>query len=128
VQFSQDARGDYAGVYHYAPVQPGYHYELRASMRTEKLISSRGAWLQVQEMAAGRSVAPSSEPMMGTNPWKEVLLQFEAGPETKLVRLTLVRPAPTLKEPSSSGLVCVSPLEWKLLGPGRLAGQAGVQP
>jgi len=128
VQFSQDARGDYTGVYHYAPVQPGYHYELRASMRTEKLISGRGAWLQVQEMAAGRSVSPSTEPMMGTNPWKEVLLQFETGPETKLVRLTLVRPAPTRKEPPSSGLVCVSPLEWKLLGPGRLAGQAGVQP
>ena len=128
VQFSQDARGDYADVYHFVPVLPGYHYELRGSMRTEKLISGRGAWLQVQEVAAGRSVAPITEPMIGTNPWKEVLLQFETGPETKLVRLLLVRPAPTLKEPPSSGLVCVSPLEWKLLGPGRMAGQAGVQP
>ncbi|MBI3484629.1 MAG: tetratricopeptide repeat protein [Acidobacteria bacterium] len=128
VQFSQDARGDYAGVYHYAAVQPAHHYELRASMRTDKLISNSGAWLQVQEMAPGRGVTPSTEPLMGTNPWKEVLLQMETGPETKLVRLALVRPAPTLKEPPSSGLVCVSPLEWKPLGPGRQAGPTGAQP
>lgn len=125
VQFSQDARGDYAGIYHFAPVQPGYHYELRGAMRTEKLVSSSGAWLQVQEIAPGRGVTPSTEPLVGTTPWKEVLLQLETGPETKLVRLTLVRPAPTQKEPPSSGLVCVAPLEWKPLGPGRPAGAAG---
>ena len=119
VQFSQDARGEYTGVFHYAPVQPGYHYELRGAMRTEKLVSSRGAWLQVQEMAPGRGVTPSTEPLVGTSPWKEVLLHLETGPETKLMRLTLVRPAPTLKEPPSSGMVCVAPLEWKPLGPGR---------
>ncbi|MBI3663850.1 MAG: hypothetical protein HY234_12480 [Acidobacteria bacterium] len=127
VQFAQDARGDYAGVFHFAPVQPAYHYELHATMRAEKLISSAGAWLQVQEMAPGRSVTPATEPLMGTNPWKEVSLQFETGPETKLVRLALVRPAPTLKEPPASGLVCVAPLEWKPLGPGRQANGAGAQ-
>ncbi|MCL5287198.1 MAG: hypothetical protein M1453_04290 [Acidobacteria bacterium] len=127
VQFSQDAREDYAGVYHYAVVQPGHHYELRASMRSEKLISSSGARLQVQELAPGRSVAPATEPLLGTNPWKEVLLQFETGPETKLVRLSLVRPAPSLKEPPSSGQVCLSPLDWKLLGPGRMASLPGEQ-
>ena len=125
VQFSQDAREDYSGVYHFATVQPAYHYEMRAAMRTEKLISSAGAWLQVQEMAPGRGVTPATEPLLGTNPWKEVSLQFETGPETKLVRLMLMRPAPTLKEPPASGLVCVAPLEWKPLGPGHTLGQAG---
>ncbi len=135
VQFSQDARENYAGVYHYAMVQPAYHYEMRAMMRTEKLISNTGAWLQVQEMAPGRGVTPATEPLIGTSPWKEVSLQFETGPETKLVRLTLTRPAPTLKEPPASGLVCIAPLEWKPLGPGRQisaapparSGQAGAQ-
>jgi hypothetical protein len=136
VQFSKDARGDYDGIFHYVPVQPAYHYELRTSMRSERLVSSSGAWLQVQEMATGRSVTPSTDPLMGTNPWKEVLLQLETGPQTKLVRLTLMRSAPSLKEPPSSGLVCVAPLDWKPLGPARQvgaapaksSGQAGAQP
>jgi tetratricopeptide (TPR) repeat protein len=127
VQFSQDARGDYAGVFHFVPVKPATQYELRASMRTDKLVSSSGAWLQVQELAPGRSVTPSTDPLMGTNAWKEVLLQFETGPETKLARLTLVRPAPSLKEPPASGLVCVAPLEWKSLGPARQTGATGAQ-
>ncbi len=127
VQFSQDAREDYAGVYHFALVQPTYHYELRAAMRTDRLISNTGAWLEVQELAPGRGVTPSTEPLIGTNPWKEVSIQFETGPETKLVRLLLRRPAPTLKEQPSSGLVCVAPLEWKPLGPGRQTGVAGAQ-
>lgn len=127
VQFSQDARAEYAGVYHFAVVQPAYRYEMRAAMRTERLISSTGAWLLVQEMAPGRGVTPSTEPLLGTNPWREVTLQFETGPETKLVRLMLMRPAPALKEPSGSGLVCIAPLEWKPLGPGRPVGAAGAQ-
>ncbi len=124
VQFPQDAREYYTGVYHFAAVQPSYRYEMRGMMRTEKLISSTGAWMQVQEMAPGRGVTPSTEPLLGTNPWREVSLQFETGPETKLVRLTLVRPAPSQKEPPAGGLVCIAPLEWKPLGPGRAMPQA----
>jgi hypothetical protein len=119
VQFSQDAREPYTGVYHYVAVQPSYRYELRGAMRTEKLISSTGAWLQIKELAPGRSVTPGTEPLLGTNPWRDVSLQFETGPETKLVRLSLVRPAPLPNEPPASGQVCVAPLEWKLSGPGR---------
>ena len=119
VQFAQNARSEYFGVYHFVPVQPAFHYELRASLRADRLISSSGALLQVQEIAPGRGVTPTTESIMGTNPWREVLLHFETGPETKLVRLTLVRPAPSPKEEPASGLVCVSALEWKALGPAR---------
>jgi tetratricopeptide (TPR) repeat protein len=125
VQFSEDARSEYAGVLHYVPVEPSYHYALNTSMRTEKLVSHTGAWLQVQEAAPGRAITPSTDPVMGSTPWKNVALQFETGPETRLVRLVLVRPAATTNEPPAGGLVCIAPVEWKALGPGRRVAPGG---
>lgn len=117
-QFTQDARGDYAHISHFLPVEPSYHYSLRGALRSERLYSRSGAYLRLRDYFSS-GVSRHTEPITGTNGWKEFALHIETGPQTRLLQLVVVRPAPPDKEEPTSSLLCIGGLKWEPLGPAR---------
>ncbi|GEM_PF-5515231 len=118
VQFSESARAGYAHVRHWIPVEPNAHYSLRGALRSEKLYSRAGAFLEVADAAPGRP--PSrSDSVTGTSNWREILVRVETGAASRLAQLALVRPGTAPGEEPASGLVCVADLKWQKLGPAR---------
>lgn len=120
VQFSEEARATYAHVQHYIPVRPGHYYALQASMRSERLASRTGAYLQILDPFSGGAGA-RTDAITGTGGWRDVVISVESGPETQLLRLDLVRPAPPVAEEAASGMVCIAGLRWAELGPAKAA-------
>lgn len=122
LQFAPNARTSYANLTHYVSVEPNHHYTLRGWMRSEKLVSRTGAYLEIHELAPARPERPASVPIIGTSNWTEFVLRFTAGPQTNLIQLALLRPGSAPGEEASSGLVCLANIDWKDLGSTEPAG------
>lgn len=119
VQFTDDARADFANVMRYLPVEPSARYRLRTVVRSDRLNSRAGAFLEVQEQIAAsstiRRLPVRSDSWNGTTHWRPLSLEFATGPETRLVQLALRRPAPRTDEPPAAGAVCLASFELKTL-------------
>jgi len=118
IQLSDEARATYSHVQHYVPVRPRYFYALQASMRSERLASRTGAFLQILDPFSGQA-GVRTDAVTGTGGWRDVMVSVETGPETRVLRLDLVRPAPPVAEEAASGMVCMAGLRWTELGPAK---------
>jgi hypothetical protein len=116
VQFNPEARENYAHIVHYLPVQPDYHYSLRAAMRSDRLAARAGAFLQISDPLRS-SISARTDAVTGSNGWRDVLAAIQTGPDTRMLAIRLARPAPVVAEEPGSGLVCIARLEWSELGP-----------
>jgi hypothetical protein len=116
VQFGEQARGEYAHLSHWIPVEPRTHYALHASLRSEKLASRGGAFLQVMDLDGGR-VTSRTDSVTGTSSWREVMTRIESGPTSRLLQVTLMRPAAASADETGTGFVCMADLRWQKLGP-----------
>ena len=125
VEFSQNARAGFAHVTHAVPVEPDTYYNLHGFLRTDRLSSRGGAYLQAFEIQPRRGLIATTVPVMGTGGWQEVSLRLETSHETRLVQLALVRPGVGPGEAAASGQVCAAAIEWKSLGQVKSAGAAG---
>lgn len=119
VQFTEGARADYAHVFHYVPVEPNSYYNLRATMRSDRLFSRAGAFLEVFDF--GSKQVTRSDSVTGTSAWKNVAMPIATGAETRLLRVALRRPAPGSGEEPAIGLTCMAGLKWESLGAGQSA-------
>ncbi len=120
VQFADGARADFAHLMHLIPVQPDTIYSLHGQLKTNRLVSRSGAYLEAVEVQPRPQAGVTTLPLMGSSSWEDVALRLTTSPQAQLVRLTLNRPAPIASEPPASGLVCIANLEWKALGPAAL--------
>jgi tetratricopeptide (TPR) repeat protein len=89
IQFDTDSIPD-AGVYQLIPVEPATRYTLRGYMRSEELESANGVRLGVTDYYANSSLTMAEE-IIGSTSWKEVSGEFTTGPDTRLVRVSIVR-------------------------------------
>jgi hypothetical protein len=119
VQFDPEARAPYAHIVHYVPVQPSFHYSLRAAMRSDRLAARAGAFLHISDPVRP-SLAARTDSITGSGNWRDVLVTLETGPETRLLAVRLLRPAPVVAEEPGSGLVCIARMQWSELGPKKL--------
>jgi tetratricopeptide (TPR) repeat protein len=133
VEFSADARTEYANMLRYVAVEPETEYLLLAFVRSDRLVSRQGAHLQVLEVAS-RGAPPKtpvyarSESWSGTNRWKEVAFRFATGPQTRMLTMQLRRPGALPNEPPASGLTCLSAVEWRMVGPASRTASAAARP
>lgn len=89
LQFDADSIAD-AGVYELIPVEPVSRYKLRGYMHSEELESANGVRLAVADYYVG-SVLSSAEEILGSTSWREVTADFATGPDTRLVKISVVR-------------------------------------
>jgi tetratricopeptide (TPR) repeat protein len=125
VEFAEGARDWFAHVTHVVPVEPDTYYTLHGFLRTNRLSSRGGAYLQAYELKPRPGQIVSTVPVRGTGGWQEVSLRLETGRDTRLVQLTLVRPGAAPGEAPATGRVCAAGIEWKSLGQVKTAGRAG---
>lgn len=79
-------------VYQLVPVAPGQAYELSAYVRSANITSDSGPRLRVVDPACPACLNASSSATVGTTPWHKVVLNFQTGPQTRLLRLSVWRP------------------------------------
>lgn len=125
VEFAEGARAAFAHVTHAVPVEPDTFYSLHGFLRTNRLSSRGGAYLQATETQPRRGKTVTTVPVMGTGGWQEVSLRLETGHDTRLVQLALVRPGVAPNEAAATGQVCVAGFEWKSLGQVKTSSAAG---
>src|SRR5712692_1797288 len=116
VEFAEGARDWFAHVTHVVPVEPDTYYTLHGFLRTNRLSSRGGAYLQAYEVKPRPGQNVSTIPVRGTGGWQEVSLRLETGRDTRLVQLALVRPGVAPGEAPATGQVCAAGIEWKSLG------------
>jgi hypothetical protein len=118
VDFSDQARAEFANISHPVLVEPGERYLLTAKLRVRHVATRSGAFLAVRGMEAGRVVA-TSDHVVGSTGWEEVSTEFAAGPATQIAQLVVVRPGVGPQEPAANGQVCLAAVAWKRLNAGR---------
>jgi hypothetical protein len=125
VEFSEGARIGFAHVTHAVPVEPDTYYNLHGFLRTNRISSRGGAYLQAMEIQPKLGRMATTVPVIGTGGWQEVSLRLETGPDTRLVQLALVRPGVAPSEAPATGQVCAAALEWKALGQAKASRASG---
>jgi hypothetical protein len=78
-------------VYQLVPVVPGHAYELRAHVRSDDITSDSGPRLRVLDPACPACLNVSTRTTVGTMPWHLLTLNFTAGADTRVVRLSIWR-------------------------------------
>ncbi len=65
---------DFHHVYQVVPVKPGREYRLRAYLKTKGITTKSGIKIEVSGIGFGFQI--SSEPLIGDNEWREMVLSF----------------------------------------------------
>jgi len=87
-----------AGIQQFVPVDPGAHYSFRGFMRSENIQTSSGPRFGIYDAYDNTEYALSDD-MLESNVWRRQELQFQAGPNTHLVIIKVVR------EPANSRII-----------------------
>ncbi len=110
VQFGDDSRSAYEHIGHAIPVEPNSTYVLKASLRSDQLISRSGAALVLR--GSDNSEMARTDSVMGTTAWREVTTIVKTGDQARLLWLRFSRPAPAKNEDPARGLACFSDVRW----------------
>jgi hypothetical protein len=89
LQFDGDGISD-AGIYELVPVKPGTRYALRGFTHSEELESANGARLVVTDYYANKNLMLGEE-IFGSTSWRETSGEFTTGPETRMLKVSVVR-------------------------------------
>jgi len=79
-----------AGISQFIPVKPGTEYEFSAEFKAEELESASGPRFLIADAYTDASYVLTDD-VIGTNPWRLQQARFQAGPNTNLVWLKIVR-------------------------------------
>jgi hypothetical protein len=91
MDFTVSRNEEYMPLYQLVPVASNQAYLLTAYVRSQEITSDSGPRLQVLDTVHPRGPNVVSETTVGTTPWHQISLRFCAGPETKLVSLSVIR-------------------------------------
>jgi Flp pilus assembly protein TadD len=91
MEFTVSRNDQYMPLYQLVPVAPNQVYLVTAYVRSQDITSDSGPRMQVQDPFHSKGPNVMSETTVGTTPWHQISLRFCAGPETKLVSLSVIR-------------------------------------
>ena len=87
--FSGPAFSD-SGVSQYVPVEPNVRYRLSSFVKSEDIVSASGPRIVVQDYYNNQVLA-STEDLLSTSGWRQLVADFAAGPETRLIAIKVMR-------------------------------------
>lgn len=91
IRFSGENNLRYRHFYQYVVVEPNRRYRFRAWLSTEGITTESGPRLEVADVYDGGRVLERSPSTVGTTDWAPEELEFVTGPETRLLRVGIVR-------------------------------------
>jgi hypothetical protein len=77
------------GLQQFVPVEPGKEYEFSAFYRAEEILAAEGLRFSVTDAYDNSSYVRTPD-VVGSTPWRQVMERFTPGPNTHLVRLSIV--------------------------------------
>jgi hypothetical protein len=90
--FNGKANINFGHVYQYVRVEPNRKYRLQGYLKTEGITTDSGPRLRVVDAYDSARLLQFSESYTGTTPgWNQVTMEFQAGPTTEIVVVSLVR-------------------------------------
>ena len=79
-----------SGFPQYVPVEPNVRYHLSSFVKSEDIVSASGPRIVVQDYYNSQVLA-STEDLLSTSGWRELVADFAAGPETRLIAIKVMR-------------------------------------
>ena len=94
LEFTGDRNQEYEPMFEVVPVRPGHSYTLSAFVRGQAITSDTGPQLRVRDLACSSTpcLDVSTPGVTSTTPWHAVTLSFNAGADTRFVRVSIWRP------------------------------------
>lgn len=86
----QDFPGSDAGVSQLVPVKPNTRYEFSAYRKGDSVLTTSGPRLVLTDHYSGE-VQMMTEDLLGSTAWRQDRKEFTTGPETRLLRLRVLR-------------------------------------
>ena len=90
IQLVYSGSGSDAGLFQYIAAKPNMKYRLSAWVKSVKLDTANGPSVAIID-GYGNEVYGVTQETVGTTGWHRVETEFETGPETKLLILTILR-------------------------------------
>ncbi|MFQ5723306.1 MAG: tetratricopeptide repeat protein, partial [Terriglobia bacterium] len=90
IRFVGDENLDYRHFFQYVLVEPNRRYRFQAWMSTEEITTESGPRLEVAELGRGGGVERSPG-LVGSNDWVLEQVELTTGPQTRLLRVGIVR-------------------------------------
>ena len=100
----------YSHVLQFVPVEPDSLYRFTGYVRAEGITSDSGPRFQIADAHNTARLSVSTEGVVGTLGWSPLQLQFQTGPETRLLLIQVVRPPSRLLDGRISGTVWIDRL------------------
>ena len=88
--FGGQTNVDYHGVWEDAVLTPG-QWQLRAFLKLDGITTDQGVSIRVFDVEQPSRLDVRADSKTGTEAWNQVARAFAVGPETKLVRVEVVR-------------------------------------
>ena len=110
LSFGGQENVDYHGVYEDVVVTPG-KWRLRAFLKLEGITTDQGISVRVYDPAQPARLDTRTEPRTGTTTWTEVEQAFSVAPETKLIRVEIMRGTSRKIDSKIAGRVWVDSLD-----------------
>ena len=100
------------------PVEPNTQYRFRGWMRAEQITTDTGPHFEISDFYASSPPITTGESMVGSSNWQETVLDFRTGPDTKLLRIAIVRTPSRKFDNRIQGLIWVDDLSLQLMQDG----------
>ncbi len=82
IVFNGKENVDFHHLYQFVPLKPNNEYALKAMMKTQALTTKSG--LKIEILGIGPAFYKTSEPLIGDNEWKEVVVNFRTPAQTQV--------------------------------------------
>ena len=107
--FDGKSNSDYHGVYQDAAILPG-RWSVRAFLKLDDITTDQGIALRVYDLRDPGRLDVRTEARTGTNEWAEVEREFVVDPQTKLVRVEIMRGPSSKRDNKIAGRAWVDSL------------------
>jgi len=87
IVFNGKENVDFYHIYQYVPLKPNTEYVLKANMKTQAVTTKSG--LKIEISGIGPAFYKASDPLVGDNEWRELMVAFRTPPQSQggLVRI-----------------------------------------
>lgn len=91
ITFRGNENVHFGHVMKFVPVQPNTRYTFTAYMKTNDITTDKGPHFVLEDAADPEALSFRTENLLGSTGWRPQTLKFQTGPETRLIRLRIVR-------------------------------------
>lgn len=91
IRFSGEDNLHYRHFFQYVVVEPRTRYRFQAWVSTEEVTTDSGPRLEMADAYDPQVPVAYSPELVGTDPWTQLQVEFVTGPQTRLLRVGIVR-------------------------------------